>query len=94
MAQRSELPTLMAELERAKAAAWARLSQPKMVKASAELIDAEEMARRTGLSKFGILDRARRKAIPAVRIGRLVRFDPDQVIAALRSNGESQDNAS
>jgi hypothetical protein len=81
-----ELPELVGLLEATKARALFRLSTPPPAPspASAELVDASEMARRAGLTKFGIEDRARRGAIPSARVGRLRRFDPAAVLEALR----------
>jgi hypothetical protein len=93
---RLELPTLIANLERAKAEAFARLATPEPIAPAArELVDAAEMARRCGLTEFGVRDRARRGVIPCVHTGRRqVRFDPVDVLEALRRGCSAQDTQS
>ena len=84
------LPDLIADLERAKAMAWARLVTPSAPAASPPasgsppaLVDAETLAEMTQLPPSWIRDRARRGKLPAVRVGRYLRFRPDDVLAAL-----------
>jgi excisionase family DNA binding protein len=43
------------------------------------LLDAEQASALLNVPKTWVLDQARRNAIPHVRLGRYVRFDPDQL---------------
>jgi predicted DNA-binding transcriptional regulator AlpA len=75
----SVLPDLIGELEAAKAAAWARLTMPAVSKgpegSSPEdcNLDADEAARRLGMSRDWLYKNASRLPF-AVRIGRRVLF--------------------
>jgi hypothetical protein len=51
--------------------------------ASVELIDASTAALRFGIKKSWLLERARLNAIPHVRLGKYVRFDPTAIAAHL-----------
>ena len=48
------------------------------------LVDAREVARLFGIAPTWLLQRARERRIPHYRVGKYVRFDPDEVRAALR----------
>ena len=84
-----ELPTLLAVLEAARAAAWTRVNTPAIPDAgeSADpaFVDAAEMARRLSLPVFWVQDAARRGKIPSVRVGHYVRFEPAVVVAAVKA---------
>lgn len=43
------------------------------------LLDAKEVAARLGVSESWVREAARTGALPCVRLGRYVRFDPDDV---------------
>jgi excisionase family DNA binding protein len=49
------------------------------------LVDAQAVADRLGVRKSWVLQQARADAIPTVRLGRYVRFDPDDVAAWVES---------
>ena len=49
-----------------------------------ETMDAEELAKKLGFSAKRIREAARLGQIPAIKLGRLVRFYPEEVVAALR----------
>lgn len=49
----------------------------------AELLDADATARLLGVRPSWLLKRARERRIPHVRVGKFVRFDPDDVRKAL-----------
>ena len=54
------------------------------------LITVEEMAAKLNVPASWIYQRTRlgQKAIPHVRVGKYVRFNPDEVMAFLRKKGE------
>ncbi len=56
------------------------------------LIDAAEAGRLLGVPPSWVLQRARENRIPSVRIGKYVRFDPDEVRAFLQNNGDRHAN--
>jgi len=47
------------------------------------LIDVEEMARRLSMSKGTLYNRVHERRIPFIKIGKSLRFDPDEVIRSL-----------
>jgi excisionase family DNA binding protein len=49
------------------------------------LLDATGAAELLGVPKSWVLDQARRDAIPHVRLGRYVRFDPEELMAWTRA---------
>jgi excisionase family DNA binding protein len=54
------------------------------------LVDADTVAERLGVPKTWVLESARSGGIPHVRLGRYVRFDPDDVdawVASCKSPG-------
>jgi excisionase family DNA binding protein len=81
---RADLPAFIAELEKAKATAWARLARPEPAQATRKLVDAEQMARILGVPANWVRDKARAGALPSVMLGHYVRFDPDEVLAAVQ----------
>lgn len=52
------------------------------------LVDAEHLAERLGVTERMIRELRYRREIPAVKVGRLVRYDPIEVLASLRKAGE------
>ena len=50
-----------------------------------QLVNQSTMAQLIGCSPRTIANLCRRKAIPFIKVGRLVRFQPDRVIEALAS---------
>ena len=81
------LPDLIADLERAKATAWARLVAPAPCPTAApeRLVDANELARLIDRPAWSVRDMARRAVIPVVRVGRLLKFRPSAVLTALEN---------
>jgi hypothetical protein len=81
------LPDLIADLERAKATAWARLVAPGPCPTAAPepLVCADELARLIDRPAWSVRDMARRGMIPVVRVGRLLKFRPSAVLAALEN---------
>ena len=55
------------------------------------LLTVQEMAKRINVPDSWIYQRTRlgQKAIPHVRIGKYVRFNPDEVVAFFRKRGEA-----
>lgn len=60
----------------------AKLTKPSPV--PQQLMTAEEVAQRTGLTKSRVYDLARRKQIPVIRLGRLMRFSREAIEEFLR----------
>jgi hypothetical protein len=88
--EREALPTLVGELEAARAYAWARLVAPTTPMLQTEpLLTAEELAPVIKLPVHAVRDRARRGIIPSVPVGRYVRFQASAVIAALKGEPRS-----
>ena len=56
----------------------------------AELLDADATARLLGVRPSWLLKRARERQIPHVRVGKYVRFDPDDVRTALGRHAYSR----
>jgi hypothetical protein len=80
-----ELPALLGVLEASKAAAWARLTVPTApVPALAGLVGAGEMAGILGATENWVRDKGRAGHIPSVRLGHYVRFNPPEVLEAVR----------
>jgi excisionase family DNA binding protein len=80
-ASAAELPTLIGQLEAAKARAWARLTAPPMAThvstGDDAALDIVEVARRTGMSRQWLYRQARAGHLPfAKRLGRRLKFDP------------------
>ncbi len=48
------------------------------------LVGVQEMARILGVPASWIYDRTRRGALPCLRCGKYIRFDPDEVLVFLR----------
>jgi len=82
-----ELPTLLGELEAAKAVAWARLvtaQQPQQsIVHPGKLLDAKAMAERLDVPESWLREHARHGRIPCRYVGRYMRFDPTAVLRAL-----------
>lgn len=57
------------------------------------MIAAVEMASRLGVAKYTIEDWARTSKVPAFKIGRSWRFDPDEVMRALKLSGNKLSQA-
>lgn len=86
----SELPAeklaeFLGELETAKAIAWSRLIVPAQPAHDEKLLDAEELAPIIDRPAWSVRDLARRGVIPAIKIGRLVKFRASAVVAALEA---------
>jgi len=83
------LPDFLATLEAAKATGWARLVLPNVPASpptpgpQLALVDAETLSEMVQLPPSWIRDRARRGQLPVVRLGRYLRFRPDDVLAVL-----------
>jgi len=59
------------------------------------LVDVRDLAKILNVPVSWLYDRTRLGTIPCVRLGRYVRFDPDEVIAFFRrqgADGRAQDN--
>ena len=54
---------------------------------SLKLIDVNEMARTLGVPVSWLYQRTRTGTIPCVRVGKYVRFDPQEVLEFLRAKG-------
>ena len=54
------------------------------------LLTASELADQIGISKFRLYELCREGAIPHIRLGRSVRFDPHTVLAWLHGGGTSE----
>lgn len=82
---------LRAGLERARAVVPESNAPDEASRAQrAELLDADAAARLLGVRPSWLLKRARERRIPHVRVGKFVRFDPDDVRAALGRHADSQ----
>jgi hypothetical protein len=89
-----ELPTFVADLERAKAVAWVRLATPAPpVPESAGLVDAHEMARLLDVPVGWLADRARSGTLPSIKVGHYRRYSPSEVLDAVRRLPPSHDCA-
>ncbi|MFN8626031.1 MAG: hypothetical protein U0587_08635 [Candidatus Binatia bacterium] len=78
------LPRLVGALEAAKATAWARLTVPLPRPIEPErLVDATELAPLIDRPAWSVREMARRGVIPTIRVGRLRKFRPSAVLAAL-----------
>ena len=85
------LPMLLAGLAEAEAVAWMRLVAPPVVAANtapANLLTAKQMATQLDVHESWLREHARQGDIPCVHVGRYVRFDPEQVLAVLKSTGD------
>ena len=51
------------------------------------LIDVRELSRILNVPVSWLYERTRKGAIPSIRVGKYVRFNPQEVLAFLRSNG-------
>jgi excisionase family DNA binding protein len=90
---RQRLPELLGELEVARAMGWARLvslSLPDTTRdaAPSAFCTAQQMAEQLQVPESWIRDQARRGKVPSVRLGHYVRFQPAEVLAALRAQGK------
>ena len=83
--QPAELPALIGVLAEAQAIATARLTVPRpaLVAAADELVDAEALAGEFGVPATWFREQARKGALPYRKLGRYVRFNRDDVRAAL-----------
>ncbi len=82
----ADLPTLLGELEIAKALIWVRLTAPVPSLSAATdslLLDAKAMAERLQVPESWLREHARQGRIPCVYVGRYMRFDPERVRRAL-----------
>lgn len=86
------LPMLLAGLEEVKAVAWMRLVAPPAATASTAsppvLLSAKQMAAQLHVHESWLREHARQGDVPCVHVGRYVRFDPAQVLAALKARGD------
>jgi hypothetical protein len=83
-----ELPALVGRLEAMKATAWARLTMPPPPAVTERLVNANELAPIINRPAWSVRDLARREVIPSIQIGRLRKYRPSAVIAALeKGNG-------
>lgn len=57
------------------------------------LVDASAVAKRLGVSRFRIYELARTGALPHVRIGRSMRFDPQQLEQWIEEGGTGYDTS-
>ncbi len=55
---------------------------------SSELIDVRELAKRLNVAVSWVYERTRSGAIPCVRLGKYVRFNPAEVMAFFRTRGK------
>lgn len=55
--------------------------------ASNEVLDADGMAKRTGIPASWFLEQARQNEVPHIRAGKYVRFRPQEVLDALKVEG-------
>jgi excisionase family DNA binding protein len=55
---------------------------------TAQLVTAQDVARILGVSPRGAYRLAERREVPTYRVGRLIRFDLEEVLAALRQEPE------
>ena len=63
------------------------LSPPAEQAAVKRLLRADEVARVLAISPWRVYDLARRRLLPAVRIGRSIRFDPDAIAQLVEGGG-------
>lgn len=82
-ADAGELPDVIAALAGAHALALSRLLAPT-VPATEGLVDAVKMAELLDVPENWIRDAARSERIPSQRLGHYVRFNPAEVLAAVR----------
>lgn len=54
-----------------------------------QLIDADATAERLGTTTPHVYSLARRRLLPCVRLGRRLRFDPDEIDAHVKRGGQS-----
>lgn len=82
-----EIPAALIALASLQGILAARLlEQFRQPETNAELVDANEMARRLQCPESWVLSAARQGRIPVVKIGRYPRFDPAAVIAARKQS--------
>jgi len=81
-----DLAAVIGQLEELKATAWARLTAPVMLPTSTPtgLVDAARMAGILGTPENWVRDKARAGALPFVRLGHYMRFEPAVVVEAVR----------
>lgn len=89
----AELPALIGQLATAQALALQRLAAPPPVVDQARLVDAAEMAGILGTPTNWVSDAGRAGRIPVVRLGHYVRFNPAEVLEAVRKLPPSHDRA-
>ena len=81
----AELPTLIGELEQAKAMAWSRLAQPATALSSDDmLLNVEETSKLLNIPVSYVYDLARTHKLPKVKIGKYLRFSRMEVLAWAR----------
>lgn len=87
----ADLPARIGELEALKATGWARLMTPtpppapsRAVQPRPTLVNAKIMGRMIQSSPRRLREAADRGKIPATRVGRFWRFQPDDVLKALQ----------
>lgn len=84
----AELPELCADIERARAVAWSRLTMPApKPEPKPLLLDAPVMAARAGVPETWLRARARRGEIRSVRCGHYVKFRETDVLEDLERLG-------
>jgi excisionase family DNA binding protein len=59
-------------------------------KKHSKLVDATRLAQILNVTRLTIYRKVKRKDIPHYRLGREIRFDPDEVLKALRSGPDSR----
>jgi len=59
---------------------------PRPISAASPLIDATEAARLLGVPPTWLLAQARARKVPHQRLGRYVRFDPDELVRWVEQN--------
>lgn len=74
------------EFEAARARGRELLQPAPVALPSAELVDAAEMARRSGKPASWWMRQARERRVPFRRLGRSVRFEPDTALAAVAAD--------
>jgi len=80
----ADLPALLGELEHAKALVWSRLMTPAPRASETHLVGASEMADQLGVTESWVRTAARRHRIPTVPAGAHLRFDPVEVLTAMK----------
>lgn len=83
-ADADQLAEVIGALEAGKVGAMARLLMPALPAPATKLVGAAEMASILGTPENWVRDKARAGALPCIRCGHYVKFNPAEVLEAVR----------